>query len=81
VLKTKHSYLLYQQFVDRNEDNMINFKEFVEILSLMCKADYTHRLKLLYQLHQSPCLRDTDNFEEENNLSPKSGMFKDCHLC
>lgn len=69
------------QFIDTNEDNMVNFKEFVQLLGLMCKVDYTERLKLFYQLHQPPCLLDTDSFEEDSVASPKSGKaLKDFHI-
>lgn len=60
------------RYIDRNVDNMINFKEFVDLLCKMCKVDYTHRLKLLYELHQPPCLLETDDFDEETIVSPKS---------
>ncbi|XP_052799590.1 TBC1 domain family member 9-like isoform X2 [Mya arenaria] len=56
------------RYIDRNQDNMVNFKEFVQIVGLMCRADYTHRLKLLYQLHQPPCMFETD--PEDEVLSP-----------
>lgn len=33
---------------------MINFKEFVYVLGVVCKGDVTQKLKLLYMLHQLP---------------------------
>lgn len=60
------------RYIDNNSDNMINFKEFVDLLSTMCKADYTHRLKLLYELHQPPCLLDNEELDEDNLASPNS---------
>ena len=54
---------------------MINFKEFVDILGTMCRADYTQKIKLLYLLHQHPCLLETECFEnDETEMSPKSGI-------
>ncbi|XP_053384071.1 TBC1 domain family member 9-like isoform X2 [Mercenaria mercenaria] len=62
------------RYIDRNGDNMINFKEFVDLLCKMCKADYTQKLKLLYEIHQPPCLLDSDDFDEETVASPKSDI-------
>ncbi|XP_041366492.1 TBC1 domain family member 9-like [Gigantopelta aegis] len=58
------------RFLDTNKDNMINFKEFVYLLGVMCKADFNQRLKLLYMLHQPPALCPEDT--EETPTSPKS---------
>ncbi|XP_052243499.1 TBC1 domain family member 9-like isoform X1 [Dreissena polymorpha] len=60
------------RYIDTNDDNMVNFKEFVDLLGRMCKGDYTHRLRLLYELHQPPCLRDTDTDEDEVQSPTKS---------
>ncbi|CAC5359252.1 TBC1D8_9 [Mytilus coruscus] len=51
---------------------MINFKEFVYILGVVCKADITHKLKLLYTCHQPPALLPTDILEEESGDAPVS---------
>ena len=49
---------------------MINFKEFVYILGVICKGDVTLKLKLLYLLHQVDLdASDTDQM----TMSPKSG--------
>ena len=61
------------QLIDENKDNMINFKEFVYILGVVCKADLTHKLKLLYICHQPPALLPTDKLDEiVSPLSSKS---------
>lgn len=52
------------RLIDENKDNMINFKEFVYILGVVCKADLTHKLKLLYICHQPPALLPTDKLDE-----------------
>ncbi|XP_060561507.1 TBC1 domain family member 9B-like [Ruditapes philippinarum] len=65
------------RYIDRNEDNMINFKEFVDLMCKMCKADYTQKLKLLYELHQPPALLETDDMDEETIASPKSDSTED----
>ncbi len=46
--------------MDTNGDNMINFRDFVEGLGIMCRAELTERLKLLFRLHQPPALLPTD---------------------
>ena len=50
---------------------MINFKEFVYVLGIMCKGDFNQRLKLLYMLHQPPALCQDDD-ETSPTLSPHS---------
>lgn len=47
-----HLALRTFKFLDDNKDNMINFKEFVYVLGVVCKGDITQKLKLLYLLHQ-----------------------------
>ena len=59
--------------MDENQDNMINFKDFVKVLGLMCKADYTQKLKLLYMLHEPPALLEDDDFDMDELGSPSSG--------
>ena len=61
--------------MDDNKDNMINFKEFVYIMGVVCKADMTHKLKLLYECHQPPAFLPTDRIDEKNGtpISPVSG--------
>ena len=65
--------LVCLQFMDENKDNMINFKDFVRVLGIMCKADYTQKLKLLYMLHEPPALLDNDDFDMDVLESPTSG--------
>lgn len=48
------------RLLDENGDNLINFKEFVSVLGIMCKEDVTARVKLLYQLHLPPALLPSD---------------------
>ncbi|XP_076116678.1 TBC1 domain family member 9-like [Mytilus galloprovincialis] len=60
------------RLIDENKDNMINFKEFVYILGVVCKADITHKLKLLYTCHQPPALLPTDKLDEESDEGPVS---------
>ncbi|XP_061166989.1 TBC1 domain family member 9-like isoform X2 [Saccostrea echinata] len=49
-----HLALRTFKFLDDNKDNMINFREFVYVLGVICKGDITQKLKLLYLLHQLP---------------------------
>lgn len=57
------------RYLDENKDYMINFKEFVWILGVVCKGELAARLKLLYQLHQPPALLGSETLEIE---TPKS---------
>ena len=46
--------------MDKKSEKMINFKDFCEVLGVMCKSDVTQRIKLLYFLHLPPALLSTD---------------------
>jgi len=48
------------RLLDANRDNMVNFREFVWFLSIVCRADMPERLKLMYRLHQPPALLDSE---------------------
>lgn len=48
------------RLLDANRDNMVNFREFIWFLSIVCRADMPERLKLLYRLHQPPALLDSE---------------------
>jgi len=48
------------RLLDANHDNMVNFREFVWFLSIICRADMPERLKLMYRLHQPPALLDSE---------------------
>ena len=63
------------QYLDENKDYMINFKEFVWILGVVCKGELAARLKLLYQLHQPPALLGSESLEIETPKSTYSGKW------
>ena len=50
---------------------MINFRDFVWVWGIMCRADLQEKLKLMFRLHLPPALLPTD--AEELEASPKSG--------
>ena len=50
---------------------MINFRDFVYGLGIMCRADLAERLKLMYRLHQPPAVLPTDRDEFEMTKSGK----------
>lgn len=65
------SFCFIWQFLDDNKDNMINFKEFVYVLGVVCKGDITQKLKLLYLLHQlSP--HELEDMASPSPASPAS---------
>lgn len=39
------------RLMDLNHDNLLSFKELVQIFDVICKGDHTRKLKLLYCLH------------------------------
>ena len=65
------AFICLLQLLDTNHDNMINFRDFVYGLGIMCRADLTERLKLIYRLHQPPALLPTDKDEFEMSKSGK----------
>ncbi|KAF7258896.1 hypothetical protein EG68_03839 [Paragonimus skrjabini miyazakii] len=42
------------RLLDRDRDNLINFKDFAWLMACICGSDWKAKLQLLYQLHQSP---------------------------
>lgn len=66
-----HLALRTFKFLDDNKDNMINFKEFVYIIGVVCKGDITHKLKLLYLLHQLPP-HELEDMASPSPASPSS---------
>lgn len=48
------------RLLDANRDNMVNFREFIWFLSIVCRADMPERLKLLFRLHQPPALLNSE---------------------
>ena len=53
---------------------MINFRDFVWVLGVMCRGELIERLKYLYRLHLPPALlpSDTDESEYETTKSGRS---------
>lgn len=66
-----HLALRTFKFLDDNKDNMINFKEFVYVIGVVCKGDITHKLKLLYLLHQLPP-HELEDMASPSPVSPSS---------
>lgn len=66
-----HLALRTFKFLDDNKDNMINFKEFVYVIGVVCKGDITHKLKLLYLLHQLPP-HELEDMASPSPASPSS---------
>jgi len=60
------------RLLDANHDNMVNFREFIWFLSIVCRADMPERLKLLYRLHQPPALLDSE-VADVDSPSSRSG--------
>ena len=74
ILKRFHTYVFYPlQYLDSNNDNMINFKEFVWLLGVLCRSSPTERLRLIYLLHLPPALLPSDPLDDTPG-SPQSGM-------
>lgn len=66
-----HLALRTFKFLDDNKDNMINFKEFVYVIGVVCKGDITQKLKLLYLLHQLPP-HELEDMASPSPASPSS---------
>ncbi|KAL7305876.1 hypothetical protein TKK_0001884 [Trichogramma kaykai] len=48
------------RLMDRNHDNLLNFKEVVQAIAMTATVDSSQRLKLLYTLHLPPLLTPVD---------------------
>uniref|UniRef100_A0A4W5NGM3 TBC1 domain family member 9 n=1 Tax=Hucho hucho TaxID=62062 RepID=A0A4W5NGM3_9TELE len=46
--------LRFFRLLDHNGDSLINFREFISGLSVLCHGDLTEKLKLLYKMHLMP---------------------------
>ncbi|GAA6074910.1 TBC1 domain family member 9, partial [Tachysurus ichikawai] len=42
------------RMLDHNTDALINFREFINGLGVLCHGDLTEKLKLLYKMHILP---------------------------
>ena len=58
--------------LDRDLDNMIDFRDFAWCLGVIARADMPEKLKLLYRLHQPPALLHTDVDEISSPVSGRS---------
>jgi len=61
------------RLLDANHDNMVNFREFIWFLSIVCRADMPERLKLLYRLHQPPALLQSEVADANTPSSRSDG--------
>ncbi|KAL4618166.1 TBC1 domain family member 9-like isoform X1 [Arapaima gigas] len=50
--------LRFFRHLDQNRDDLINFREFIGGLSVLCHGDLTDKLRLLYKLHVWPEILD-----------------------
>ena len=63
------------KFADDNNDNLINFLEFLILMVLLTKSDIESRLKLFFCMHQIPLPKDSqlyleDDSQEEGQTNP-----------
>ncbi|XP_055014550.1 LOW QUALITY PROTEIN: TBC1 domain family member 9 [Boleophthalmus pectinirostris] len=74
------------RLLDHNGDGLINFREFITGLGVLCHGDLTEKLKLLYKLHVLP---DIPNEQDEpdsafeatqyffEDITPETSMSQD----
>uniref|UniRef100_A0A667YDK9 TBC1 domain family member 9 n=1 Tax=Myripristis murdjan TaxID=586833 RepID=A0A667YDK9_9TELE len=82
-----HSDPLAMRFfrlLDQNGDALINFREFINGLSVLCHGDLTEKLKLLYKMHVLPgeCQEEPDSAFEATqyffeDITPETSIGKD----
>lgn len=60
------------KFADDNNDNLINFLEFLILMVLLTKSDIESRLKLFFCMHQIPLPKDSQLYLEDD--SPEDGQ-------
>uniref|UniRef100_A0AAY4AM99 TBC1 domain family member 9 n=1 Tax=Denticeps clupeoides TaxID=299321 RepID=A0AAY4AM99_9TELE len=79
------------RLLDQNADALINFREFINGLSVLCHGDLTEKLKLLYKMHVLPgkhllcvCVRvwlETKTKPENMKDLPKMNQGQFIELC
>ncbi|KAL2098060.1 hypothetical protein ACEWY4_007267 [Coilia grayii] len=67
--------LRFFRFLDQNADALINFREFVSGLSVLCHGDLTDKLKLLYKMHVLPDIVLTHEQEEPDSAFEATQYF------
>lgn len=55
------------KFADENNDNLINFIEFLILIILLTKSDIDSRLKLFFCMHQMPLPKDSQLYLDEDS--------------
>nr|XP_023655199.1 TBC1 domain family member 9-like [Paramormyrops kingsleyae] len=68
--------LRFFRLLDHNGDGLINFREFVTGLSVLCHSDLTEKLKLLYKMHVLPELSH-DQEEPDSAFEATQYFFED----
>ncbi|KAK7576494.1 hypothetical protein V9T40_012780 [Parthenolecanium corni] len=68
------------RLIDTNNDGLLNFKELARILGIMCRADVTEKLTLLYIVHLPPLLPESDvrantNFDSDADMATDALEF------
>uniref|UniRef100_A0A7N6AWR6 TBC1 domain family member 9 n=1 Tax=Anabas testudineus TaxID=64144 RepID=A0A7N6AWR6_ANATE len=56
------------RLLDQNGDALINFREFISGLGVLCHGDLTEKLKLLYKMHVLPGECASIQFREETGI-------------
>ncbi|XP_062379159.1 TBC1 domain family member 9 [Sardina pilchardus] len=67
--------LRFFRFLDHNADALINFREFISGLSVLCHGDLTDKLKLLYKMHVLPEIVLTHEQEEADSAFEATQYF------
>ena len=64
--------------MDSNVDGLLNFKELIQILEILCKADHVKKLKLFYCLHLPGLVLPGEL--DENVINEKSESLETSNL-
>ncbi|KTF99980.1 hypothetical protein cypCar_00041458 [Cyprinus carpio] len=68
------------RLLDHNADALINFREFISGLSVLCHGDLTEKLKFLYKIHILPGLDRKNRAEKDDGfVTFKSEKVKKMH--
>lgn len=64
------------RLLDQNGDGLINFREFINGLGVLCHGDLTEKLKLLYKLHVLPEIQNEQD-EPDSAFEATQYFFED----